>query len=77
MLFRSCPQVAAAKYLELPPEKNWLENNRVEALSVADGKVLSVGTTADLKKTAGPRTRVIDLGGRTVVPLRRVKRCFH
>lgn len=30
----ACPQVAAAKFLELPPEKNWLENNRVEALTL-------------------------------------------
>lgn len=30
----ACPQVAAAKFLELPPEKNWLENNRVEAVSL-------------------------------------------
>ena len=28
----ACPQVSKAKFLELPPEKNWLENNRVEAL---------------------------------------------
>lgn len=30
----ACPQVSAAKYLDLPPEKGWLENNRVEQVSV-------------------------------------------
>src|SRR5262245_45035397 len=39
-----------------------------EALAIHDGKILAVGTTADIRKTAGPRTRVIDLQGRTVIP---------
>ncbi|MCR6632315.1 MAG: type VI secretion system tip protein VgrG [Magnetospirillum sp.] len=30
----ACPQVAAAKFLELPAEKGWLENNRVEAVTM-------------------------------------------
>jgi type VI secretion system secreted protein VgrG len=30
----ACPNAATAKFLELPPEKNWLENNRVEALTL-------------------------------------------
>lgn len=30
----ACPNAATAKFLELPPEKNWLENNRVEALTM-------------------------------------------
>src|SRR4030095_9497751 len=39
-----------------------------EALAVHDGQILAVGTTADIRKTAGAKTRVIDLQGRTVVP---------
>jgi predicted amidohydrolase YtcJ len=39
-----------------------------EALSIRDGKIASVGTTQELQKQAGPRTRVIDLEGRTVIP---------
>jgi len=39
-----------------------------EALSIHDGKILAVGTTADIRRTVGPSTRVIDLQGRTVVP---------
>src|SRR3954469_21336799 len=39
-----------------------------EALSIHDGKILVVGTTSDIRKSAGPRTQVIDLQGRTVIP---------
>jgi predicted amidohydrolase YtcJ len=39
-----------------------------EALSIHEGRILSVGTTLDIRKTAGPRTQVIDLQGRTVIP---------
>ena len=39
-----------------------------EALAIRDGKILAVGTSADLRKLAGPRSRVIDLQGRTVIP---------
>jgi len=39
-----------------------------EALAIQGGKILAVGTTADIRKSAGPRTRVIDLQGRTVIP---------
>jgi len=39
-----------------------------EALSIHDGRILAVGTTADIRKTAGPRTQIIDLQGRTVIP---------
>jgi predicted amidohydrolase YtcJ len=39
-----------------------------EALAIRDGKIVAVGTTADIKKLAGPQTRTIDLQGRTVIP---------
>lgn len=39
-----------------------------EALSIHNGRILAVGTTADIRKTAGPATRVIDLQRRTVIP---------
>ena len=39
-----------------------------EALAVRDGKIISVGTTADMRKFAGRESRVIDLQGRTVIP---------
>src|SRR2546425_12270293 len=39
-----------------------------EAIAIRDGRISAVGKTADLRKLAGPRTRVIDLQGRTVIP---------
>jgi len=39
-----------------------------QALSVRDGKIVAVGPMAAIRKLAGPKTRVIDLGGRTVIP---------
>jgi predicted amidohydrolase YtcJ len=39
-----------------------------EAVAVAGGKFVAVGQTAEIRKLAGPATRVIDLRGRTVIP---------
>src|SRR3954466_3656016 len=39
-----------------------------EALAVRDGKIVAVGTSADVRAFAGAGTRMIDLEGRTVVP---------
>src|SRR5579863_1070536 len=39
-----------------------------EALAVRDGKIVAVGRSADIRNLAGPATRIIDLGGRTVIP---------
>jgi predicted amidohydrolase YtcJ len=39
-----------------------------EAIAIRDGRIGAVGKTADVRKLAGPRTRVIDLQGRTVIP---------
>jgi predicted amidohydrolase YtcJ len=39
-----------------------------EALAIRDGKILAVGSSADMRRLAGPRSRVIDLQGRTVIP---------
>src|SRR5207302_8854733 len=40
----------------------------VEALAVLDGKILTTGSNASVKSIISPRTRVLDLAGRTVVP---------
>ncbi len=40
----------------------------VEALAVLDGKILATGSNASVKSIISPRTRVLDLAGRTVVP---------
>jgi predicted amidohydrolase YtcJ len=39
-----------------------------EALAIRDGKILAVGSSAEMRRLAGPRSRVIDLQGRTVIP---------
>ena len=39
-----------------------------QALAVRDGKITAVGSTAQIRKLAGEKTRVIDLSGRTVIP---------
>ncbi len=38
------------------------------AVAIADGKILAVGSGAEIRKLAGPRTRIVELGGRTVIP---------
>jgi predicted amidohydrolase YtcJ len=39
-----------------------------EALAVEDGHISATGSSEQLRKLAGPSTKVIDLGGRTVIP---------
>jgi predicted amidohydrolase YtcJ len=38
------------------------------AVAIRDGRVTTVGSSEDVRKLAGPGTRVIDLRGRTVIP---------
>lgn len=39
-----------------------------EAVAVRDGKILAVGTNAEILKLKGDKTRIIDAGGKTVLP---------
>ncbi|MDB5901957.1 MAG: TIM-barrel fold metal-dependent hydrolase, partial [Betaproteobacteria bacterium] len=39
-----------------------------QALAVRSGRIAAIGTTRDIRAMAGPATRVIDVGGRTVIP---------
>src|ERR1043165_2106578 len=39
-----------------------------EALAVRDGRFVAVGTNRDMRPFTGPRTRIIELAGRTVIP---------
>ena len=41
---------------------------RAEAVAVKGARIVAVGTSAELRAYRGPGTRVIDLGGRTLVP---------
>jgi predicted amidohydrolase YtcJ len=40
----------------------------VEALAIKDGRIVIAGSSADVRKLAGPATRTLDLHGRRVVP---------
>jgi predicted amidohydrolase YtcJ len=49
----------------------WTENPRqpeAEAIAIDHGRVAAVGSSADMRKLAGPNCQVIDLRGRRVVP---------
>ena len=39
-----------------------------EALAIRDGRVLALGSTAEIRRLAGAATRSVDLRGRTVIP---------
>ena len=40
----------------------------VQALAVRDGLIQAVGTDEEIRQVAGPRTRVVELGGRLALP---------
>jgi predicted amidohydrolase YtcJ len=40
----------------------------VQAVAVKDGRILATGSDAQIRELAGPRTGVVDLRGRTVLP---------
>ena len=51
--------------------KVWTENSKqpeAEAVAIADGKIVAVGDSAKILKMAAPKTKVIELHGRRVVP---------
>src|SRR3954471_1804246 len=39
-----------------------------QALAVSNGRIAAIGDTRSIRAMAGPATRVIDVGGRTVIP---------
>jgi predicted amidohydrolase YtcJ len=43
-------------------------NTQAEAIAIRGNTITAVGTTAAIRQMAGPQTRVVDAGGRTVVP---------
>ena len=51
--------------------KLWTENPKrpeAEAVAVDGNRILAVGSSAQIRKLAAPDTRIIDLGGRRVLP---------
>lgn len=45
-----------------------LDHPRAEAVAIAGERILAVGSAAEVAALAGPGTRIIDAGGRTVLP---------
>jgi len=39
-----------------------------EAVAIANGKFTAVGSTSQIRKLAGPSTRILDVGGKTIIP---------
>ena len=39
-----------------------------EALAIRDGRISAIGSSAEIRLLAGPRTAIVELGGRTVIP---------
>lgn len=65
------PTAAPAADLVLVNGKLWTGNPKqpqAEAIAFRDGRIVAVGTTAEIKALAGPAANRIDLAGRRVVP---------
>jgi len=41
---------------------------RAHAIAISGDRIAAVGSNADIRALAGPQTKVINLGGRTVIP---------
>ena len=39
-----------------------------QAVAIREGRVVAVGRDAEVRRSVGPRTRVVDLAGRTLLP---------
>lgn len=67
----------AAENLQLPPELVILNaavrtmdaaRPQAEAVAVSGNRIAALGTSAEIKALAGPKTRVVDAGGQSVLP---------
>jgi predicted amidohydrolase YtcJ len=71
MLFLSSLPLCAQVDLIAIHGKVWTENPEqpeAEAIAVSGHRIFAVGTTDQIKRLAGPQTKVLDLEGRRVVP---------
>src|SRR5688572_20257214 len=67
-----------APQAQAPPAELVLTNGKIitvnaadsiaQAVAISGGKIVAVGSMADVKPRIGPATQVIDLGGRAVTP---------
>jgi len=70
MILAACTRRQSAD-LVLKNAKIWTVNSQqpeAEALAAQNGKIVAVGSTAEIEKWIGKETRVIDAGGKRVVP---------
>jgi len=44
------------------------KSSMAQALAIRDGRIVAVGLDDEVKKLAGPNTKTVDVGGRTVIP---------
>src|ERR1700686_1815258 len=66
-----CSASATEASLVLVNGKVWTENPAqptAQAVALDGSKILAVGDNAAIRKLAGPNTRIIDLGGRLLLP---------
>ncbi len=62
------PQPAETIYYNGKIVTMWDAQPVAEAVAIRDNRFLAAGSTAEVMKTAGTRTKKIDLGGRSVLP---------
>jgi predicted amidohydrolase YtcJ len=70
--------VTAAGYQQQPAPSHIFHTGRIvtvdpqfriaEAMAIRDGRIVAVGTNAEIAKLAGPATGQVSLGGKTVLP---------
>src|SRR5258706_11539415 len=61
-------QTAAPDIILINGKRAVYEGAPAQALAVRDGKIAAIGDPPGIRALASPSTRVIDLGGRTVIP---------
>src|SRR5438128_12085480 len=64
----ACAQPAETIYHNGKIVTMWPEHPTAQAVAIRGDRFLVVGTDAEVLKTAGPRTKRVDLRGGTVVP---------
>ena len=67
-VFCSAAQAQPADTVLLNGKIVTFDSAPAEALAVRDGRIAAIGRSADIRVLAGPATRVVDLGGRAVIP---------
>ena len=76
-IFSTMLAAVAAENLQLPPELVILNaavrtmdaaRPQAEAVAVSGNRIAALGPSAEIKALAGPKTRVVDAGGQSVLP---------